>query len=223
MIELEKAFLFGVRTKILDASNIPTYTTGGILWWLEQWERRNTTNGGAFDYETGASIVTADTDDNKRIIANSTGVISESLFDTLVERCFRVTNNRANEKLVLCGNGALQVINQLYKNKSVLNSDLPLTDTYGMDVVSHRSPFGKLYYKTHPLFNQDPMLRNSMLILDVGNLVYRNLDGRDTDILTNRQANNEDGRTDEWLTECGLEARYPESHMFIQNMLSYAP
>jgi len=223
MIELEKAFLFGVRSKILDASNIPTYTTGGAIWFLEQWEKQNVANGGAFDYVPGAAAPTLDTDDAKRIIQNATGLLSEKQYDNYIERVFRWTNNKSNEKLALCGSGFLNVINQLYKGKSVLNSDLPMTDTYGMDVVKHRSPFGTLFYKTHPLFTQHPLYRFSALILDVGNLVYRYLTDRDTELLINRQANNEDARVDEWLGECGLEFRYPESCMMINNVLDFVP
>lgn len=223
MIELEKGFIFGLRTKILDASSIPTYTTGGLIWFIEQWEKQNIANGGAYDYVVGATAPTLDTDDAKRIIANATGSLSEKQYDGYLERAFRFTSNKANEKLVLCGSGFLNVINQMYKSKSVLNSDLPLTETYGMDVVKHRCPFGTIYYKTHPLFSQHPVLRYNALILDVGNLVYRYVTDRDTDLLTGRQANDEDGRKDEWLSECGLEARYPESHMYLQNITDFTP
>lgn len=225
MIELEKGFLFGARSKVLDAtnSNTPTYTTGSVLWFLEQWEKQNIANGGVFDYNPGVAAPTLDTDDLKRIIVNATGSLSEKQYDGYLERVFRFTSNKANEKLVLCGSGFLNVINQLYKSKGVLNGELPLTDTYGMDVVKHRCPFGTIYYKTHPLFSQHPVLRYNALILDVGNLVYRYVTDRDTDLLTNRQANNVDGRVDEWLSECGLEARYPESHMYIQNVLDFTP
>jgi len=224
MLELEKAFIFGERsTNSVDpfgttnAANgtLPTYTMGGILWFLRQWEL--TSNN-----PYGVAGATADTDDAKRIIVNSGGAVTEAKLDTWYERVFRTTNNKANEKLVLCGNGALQVVNQLYRSKSVLNSDLPAGDTYGMDFTKHKTPFGTVYYKSHPLFNMNPTLRNSMLIVDPGYLKYRFVDGRDTELLTNRQPNNADYREDEWLTEAGLELRFPEAFMFVQNMTSIA-
>lgn len=213
MREIEFGFIFGRKTKYVDGTtNLPTYTTGGILYWMEQWE------AGTF-YEVTAS--TADTDDNKRIITNSAGTISEKQYDNYLERLFRVTNNKANEKLCLCGSGFLNTINRMYKSKSVLNADLPLTDTYGMKVVQHVSPFGTVFYKTHPLFTMNSTLRNNALFIDVGNLKYRYLDGRDTELLTNRQPNNADYREDEWLTEAGLECRYPESNLYLQNVLDF--
>lgn len=223
MIELEKAFLFGERSMALNPNtNQPVYTTGGALWFLYQWELAGANAVIKYRGAT-ASAVTADTDDNKRIIENTTGFMTEKLYDGYVERAFRKTSNKANEKLVLCGNKFLNVINQLYKSKSVLDGGLPLSDTYGMDVVKHRSPFGTLYYKTHPLFNQNTLLQNNALFLDVGWLKYRYLIGRDTDLLENRQANDEDARVDEWLGECGLEFGYPEAHMYMKNVLDYAP
>jgi hypothetical protein len=232
MVEMEKAFLFGTRSKTLETAtgyyDTPTYTTGGIMWGLRGWELGSSASGitgeWGWNYRSSASVAAAAwTDDNKRIIDLSSTPLTESIYDTLCERIFRVNNNKANEKLVFCGTGALNIINQLYKSKGVLTADLPMTDTYGMDVRKHVCPFGTLYYKTHPLFSQNPVLRYSMMFVDVGNLVYRYMRGRDTDLLMNRQENNADYRLDEWLTECGLEIRFPETFMFLQNILTYAP
>jgi hypothetical protein len=62
-----------------------------------------------------------------------------------------------------------------------------------------------------------------MLIVDVPNLEYRYLRGRDMDLLTNRQDNDEDARKDEWFGECGLELDLPESHTYIQNLVTAVP
>lgn len=213
MIEMEKAWFWGQRTKQTDLTNgLPIYSTGGFESFLLLWEAGST---------YGNTAATADTDDNKRIITNSAGYLNEKLYDGYLERVFRITNDKANEKLVLCGSGALSVVNQMYKSKSVLQDNLPLDSTYGMDVVKHRTPFGSIYYKTHPLFNQDATLRYSMWIIDVGNLHYRYLNGRDTNLYKDRQENDADYRKDEWLTEAGLEVRFPESHMYIKNVLDY--
>ena len=208
MIEMEKNYIFGERNLYNQNGNI-VRTMGGILWYLRLWE------SGTF---YGNSAATTDADDNKRIITNATGLLTEKTYNKYLERLFRVTNNKANEKLVLCGSGFLSVINQMYMGKTTLCADIPLTDTYGMSVVKHQTPFGIVYYKTHPLFSQNVTLRNNALFLDIQNFVYRYLDGRDTAILRNRQANDADYRKDEWLTESGLEVRFPESHLYLQNV-----
>jgi hypothetical protein len=212
MIELEKNYIFGERNLFNSGGSI-IRTMGGILWYLRQWELGTT---------YGNTAATTDADDNKRIITNTSGLMTDKQYNTWLERLFRVTNNKTNEKLVLCGSGFLSVINQLYQSKACLTADMPLNVTYGMNVVKHTTPFGTIYYKTHPLMSQNAALRNNALFLDIQNFVYRFLDGRDTALLKNRQANDADYRKDEWLTEAGLEVRFPESHMYIQNVLDFA-
>lgn len=220
MIEMEKGFLFGQYYLSNSGGTITRYT-GGVIWFLQQWQAQYSTYRGGDGSTQGPAAVTLDTDDDCRIITNSAGYITEKTYDGYLERVFRVTNNKANEKLVLCGSGFLNVINQLYKSRAVLNGDLPLTETYGMNVVAHQTPFGKVYYKSHPLFSQNPVMRFNALFLDVLNLRYRYVNGRDTELLTMRQPNNADYREDEWLTEAGLELEFPESNLYLQNVLDY--
>lgn len=219
MIEMEKSFIFGQQRRDTGVSPVQ-YFTGGVMWYLTQWEA---SGGGTAGYRPGGSALTADTDDDKRIIVNSSGVMTESLWDTYMERVFRVTNNTANEKLILIGSGALKVLNQLFRSKSVLMTNIPSKAAYGMVVKMVETPYGTVYLKSHPLFSQNPILRFNALVCDVPNMKYRYVQGRDTELLKNRQAPDADFRKDEWLGECGLELRFPESFMYLQNITSYAP
>jgi hypothetical protein len=226
MIEIEKAFLFGQRHLYVPAGSaspttgagLPVYTTGGILWYLGEYEKQYSIYRGGDGSTTGPAAITLDTDDEKRIIENAAGTLTEKQYDGYLERAFRVTNNTSNEKLCLCGASFLQVMNQMYRAKTVLMSDLPLTDTYGMDVTRHRCPFGTIFYKTHPLFTQNPLLRHCALFLDVRNLKYRPMTGRDTELLKDREPNDADYIKHEYLTETGLEMWFPESALFIKNV-----
>lgn len=220
MIEMEKGYIFG-QSLLSNASGTITRYTGGVIWFLQQYQAQYSVYRGGDGSTTGPSAVTLDTDDDCRIITNSQNYLTEKQYDGYLERVFRVTNNKSNEKLVLCGSGFLNVINQMYKSRAVLNGDLPLSETYGMNVVAHQTPFGKIYYKSHPLFSQNPILRYNALFLDVLNMRYRYLNGRDTELLTMRQPNNADYREDEWLTESGMELNFPESNMYLQNVLDY--
>jgi hypothetical protein len=226
MIEIELAFMFGTKTR--NATNsanatvpdpttgvgLPQYTLGGILSFLQLWEAGTT-------YANIAA--TADTDDNKRIITNSGGTLNEQTYDTYLERLFRTSNNVSNEKLVLCGSGFLKVVNQMYRSQSTFVYYPPSGDTYGMEIVAHKTAFGTVYYKTHPLFSRNATLRNNALFTDVHNLRYRPMSRRDTQLLKNRQPNDADYRKDEWFTEAGLEMRMPETFMYLQNVQSYVP
>ena len=232
MVAMEFAALFGRRKLYLDtglsgsvsmapSTGLARRHTGGILWYLEQYEAQYSIYRGGNGSSTGPAAITADSDSSKRIIENTTGVITEDQMDDYLERLFRVTNNSSDEKLCLCGGSALKVLNQLWKSKLTLNASLPVTDTYGMRVVAVTTIFGTVYFKTHPLFSNNPTLKNSLLFLDVNNLKYRPLKGRDTELLTGREPNDADYRMDEWLTESGIEVTMPESCMFIKNVTSW--
>jgi hypothetical protein len=224
MMDMEKAFLFGVKSAYvttIDGDDTIVRTTGGVLYWLAQYEAAFSIFRGGDGVSSGPPAVTSDASDDKRIINNAAGTISPKSYAGYLERVFRRTNNRAQEKLVLCGSGFLEIVNQMYAGTTTLNSDLPLTATYGMDVVRHRTPHGTVYYKSHPLFN----LRGSRfyydaLFLDVHNLIYRPLTDSDTKKV-NRSLPNADKRVDEWITECGLEMRSIESHLWLRNVREF--
>jgi hypothetical protein len=214
-IEMEKGFLFGVQQLYIDpVTSLPTRLTGGLEWYFQQWE-----SGSVY----GNTAASADTDDNKRIITNASGSMSLAQFDSYMERLFRVTSNKAQEKLALCGSGFLARLNDMFVGKGILKIDQDPKETFGWDIVTHLLPWGKVHYKTHPLMTQNATMRNSAFFLDVWNLIYRYMDGRDTTLLKMRQPNNADYREDEWLGECGLELRFPESHMYIKNFTSVTP
>lgn len=215
MIQMELQFLFGDPSKSIDAtSGLPTYTTGGIMFFLRLWEvgTGNSYAGVASTYPVAAS--TANSDDNKRII-NINGNITLTALDDYYERLFRHTNNVSNEKLAFVGSGFLNVVNKLYKTGFVNNANMPVQDTYGMNISSHVTPFGTVHYKTHPLFSRNAFMRYNALFLDVQNFKYRYVQGRDTDIKQNCQPNNADYRLDEHLTEAGLELQFPEANMYM--------
>lgn len=209
--EMEWAYLFGERAQLGSASTSITRYMGGILYFLRLWEAGTT---------YGNTAATADTDDTKRIITNSAATVSIDQFDGWMERVFRISNNKSTEKLAFCGSGALLTLNRLFKRNGMVTTPMPLKETYGMDVRAYTCPSGTLYLKTHPLMSQNSTMRYNMLIVDVPNLMYVNLRGRDMELLTNRQDNDADYRKDEWLAESSLELDLPESHMYIQNLVT---
>jgi len=70
----------------------------------------------------------------------------------------------------------------------------------------------------------EPLLRgpwaNHAIVVDLNNVAYRPLAGngesRDTQIITNIQNNDVDGRRDMILTEAGLEIQLPETHAILK-------
>ena len=187
MIDLENQFLWGDPSKSVDnTSGLPTYTTGGIMFFMRLWEVGNGNSYAGVTSTYGNTAATANSDDNKRII-NVNGALTETLLDDYVERLFRQTNNISSEKMCFCGSGFLNVLNKLYKSSTQFTTDVPMSDSYGMNVVKHVSPFGTIYYKTHPLFNRNASLRYNALFFDAQNMRYRYVQDRDTDCKKNTE------------------------------------
>lgn len=92
----------------------------------------------------------------------------------------------------------------------------PQEKEYGMDVRRFFTPAGTLVITEHPMFSATPGLSNDLLVIDTANLRYRHL--QDTTYLRDRQQNGTDGKTDEYLTEAGLEVWHGLTHARIRNI-----
>jgi hypothetical protein len=186
-IEMEKAFLFGIRYATTGSLGFPKRYTAGIRSWI-------TTNVGNYPFDTNFS-------------GNTWIQGGEEWLDTFCEQVFRYGKN---QKLVLAGSGALLGIQKLVKNAA----QMTLTGTvksYGIEVTEWRTVFGTLNVITHPLFSYEATLRNSMCFIEPQKLTYKYLRGRDTNLLQNRQGRGIDGQVDEYLTEAGLELSHEQS------------
>lgn len=217
--EMERAMFFGQRSEVIttadDGEQVPRRTMGGLQFFLKQWE------AGAF----GNTAVTPGsdwTDPQRRIIKLPNNTLTPTNYSAILERAFRVTNNKDYSKLCLCGSGFLSKVNDMYRNTVTQINQVGKDTAYGMDIVQHNTLFGTVYYKVHPLFQQYPQLNNDAFFLDVQNIRYRPLLDSDTKLLANRQNTDEDRRKDEWLTECSAEFRFPESHLWLKQIQTYA-
>jgi len=226
---LEKTLIWGERrtTTAEDPDSGETVRrdfSGGILWFLKQWELGNVSNGGAINYRPGGADLTAQTDwetyTDKRIIRLANATISKSQFNELISRAFEKTNNTSWDKLIICGQGYLNKVTEMFERQITWTS-MRNEGYKGWDfqLAEHQSNAGKVYYKTHPMF-MDPNLgmRNSALVVDLGFLKWRYLTDHDTDVKTGIQANDALVRKDQYLTVGGPEIWYPEAHMFIKDL-----
>jgi hypothetical protein len=137
------------------------------------------------------------------------GTLTEPELDTIMEAIFRYGSN---QKLILAGSTLINAFSFFAKKGGNINLT-PMSTTYGMAISEYRSPFGSLMIKNHPLFSQHPVWRGNGLIIDPQNIIYRPLD--DTKFIKNRQNNGDDASKDEFLTECGLEVHFEETHGYI--------
>lgn len=189
-IEMERAFIHGIKTLNTGGNGKPERTTGGIKSFL-------TTNKLDFVKATGTGTWL------------NTG---EDWLDARFEELFRYGST---EKIALCGSGALLGIQQLAKINGLFDLTAKQT-SYGINVLRWVTPFGEVNLKTHPLMTLEPTTRNSMLIVDPTHLVTRNID--DTKYNANIQANDLDGEKSEYLTETGLEVHFEQAHAYYDGI-----
>jgi hypothetical protein len=186
-IEMEKSFLWGIRTTGTGTGGKPRRTTNGIV-------RQLSTN--VNDYYTNSTY------------SGQTWLQGgEVWLDTYLEQIFRYGSN---EKLALAGSGAVLGINRLAKASGQITIN-PMTVSYGLKVGQWITPFGTIYLKTHPLFSYEATSRNTLLIMEPKNLKYRYLKGRDTKLLRNVQTPDADERKDMYITEGGLELHHEKT------------
>jgi len=226
MKALEMTTLRGTRltrtTTNEDGDTVPERFTGGLEYFLRQWELGTTGNGGIADYRPGGSDITAsawNASDDKRIL-DIQGAVSMDQFESILENAFRYTSETSFEKLCVCGSGFLKAVQQYARNQSLVLRDLnPKTDTFGQTQMYRlETIYGTLVFKAHPLLTQDSTFRNDAYIVDLPCFKWRPLSDSDTEFLEGRQDNDFDGRKDCWLTEGGYEINFPENHMYIKNL-----
>ena len=205
-IEMEKAFLFGTKTELTGANGKPERTTEGIITFL-----RNNNSSLVNDYTLNTSFA------GKEWLEDGGG---EDWLDAYLKDIFLYGRQ---EKLALCGNGALLGINKLAKAGGHYTLTAQ-TKSYGLKVIEWVTPFGTIYLKTHPLFNIESTLQYSMLIMEPENLRYRYI--TDTSFFgeggktaaTGTNSSRKDGTDEEFLTECGLEIHHGYTFGFLNGV-----
>jgi hypothetical protein len=147
---------------------------------------------------------------------DSSGALTQDEFDTNV--CEKIFLYGAKEKLMLASARVLSVVNTWALGKLQIEQG---EKTFGLAVTKYVSPFGVLNLVHEPLF-EGATYGGYAVILDVENIKYRPLKGRDTKLETNIQANDVDGRIDQYITEAGLEVRLPKTHALLTGVTAAA-
>ena len=192
---MEKAFIFGVKKENTGAvQSKPERSTDGIINMI-----RANAAANIMDFSLDADY-TGDT-----WVASG-----EAWLDASLELIFRYGSQ---EKLALCGSGALLGLNKLAKSSGQVQL-VPGASSYGIKVTQWITPFGTLQLKTHPLFSYNDVDRNNILIVDPDKLRYRYITDTtfksDPTMMQGGQSVI-DGTNEEFLTECGLEYYHPQA------------
>ncbi|MDM7912624.1 MAG: DUF5309 family protein, partial [Methanotrichaceae archaeon] len=206
-IEMEKAFLFGIPYEGTGDNGKPERTTEGLLPCI----KTNNPNS-VSDFTLNSTY------HGKNWLDDGGG---NDFLDYYLEQVFRYGRS---EKLAVCGTGAILGLNKLAR----ANSHFTLTSTtksYGINVTEWLTPFGKIYLKDHPLFNIETSLRNSMLLFEPENCIYRYItdttfyaEGDAKQAAPGTNGGRIDGTQEEYLTEAGLEYHHPYTAAFLNGV-----
>lgn len=234
MTRMEQACFWGTRRSTLvqneDGDTVPERETGGVKYFLDQWDKGNIANGGLFDYRPGGTDMTAitwaqvqadttGTYDDKRVLRINGTVTEDDFMEKIIARAFFRTGNLGFQKLVFGGSGFMSVFNRFVKMQGIITvQQNNKEETYGMEVTKWKSLHGELLFSTHPLFNENHFQKYSGFIIDLGSIGWHPFQDSDTTKIDNIQANDVDGRKDMWITEGGLELKMPERHLYIEGL-----
>ncbi len=141
---------------------------------------------------------------------DAAGALTESEFDNNVaETIFKFGNKT---KILLCSARLISVINGWGKGKLQINNQAA---KYGLKIFDYITPFGTFHMMNEQRILEGAVYGGYGVVVDPEYVFFRPLQGRDTKLETNIQANDEDQRKDQYITECGLEVRNAECHGVI--------
>jgi len=194
--DMEWASIFGVKSPRTGENGKPEYTMDGIV----NLVRQNSSN--VFDYRTDADF---------------TGKTWAEAGHIWLRKVFEITSRyNSDGYLMECGGKALSGLEELaevYGHINLEKGDLG----YGIRttdwMTTHFSE--PIHFRMHPLMSQETFSQNMALGIPPGEVEYLPVIGRDTNILKDRQANDEDAQIDEYLTECTIAIHNPDKFLIL--------
>ena len=159
------------------------------------------TTGGTIEFLT----------ENVLDVSAISGGLTEQAFTEWLEDVFRYGSS---EKILFACGRLCTIIDLWAQNKL---KTVPGERTYGVKIKEYVSSHGTLFIVKHKLF-EGPVYGGMGVILDMNNVAYCPLKGRDTKLLTGRQDPDEDAVKDEYITEFGVEVRLPKTHAIIKGV-----
>ena len=208
-VDIERAMLFGQKARV----NGVQYTEGLVGHIVKNVQP--VTDDSAFSYSSGNPYY--------RSVAQAELTYDRLLAD--LEVIFDPARGGSSERLVLASLPVITFFNKMgdgaFIDASVGHANGPyrvnmnnVAGSFGHQLMEINTVHGSMFLVKEPLFRG--IASGFMLMADMSKLAYRPLVGnglnRDTQIMTNVQAADEDLRKDMIMTEAGLEITLPECH-----------
>ena len=195
---IERTLLYGEKYLTTGENGLEEYYTQGILAMLREYNAD----------KTGS-------DSRIRSMGDNPGLPGfEVALDNALVDLFLYGST---EKMAIGSNRAVQALSHHVKEKDgtrfVYESR---EDSYGIRVMEWVTSQGTLYVKTHPLFSTDPILSNSLLMLEPRNIRTRMI--MDTKHIPTTPNNRIDAIDEEFRAEFGWEYHHPETFMLLTSV-----
>jgi hypothetical protein len=142
------------------------------------------------------------------------GVLTEMEFDAFCEPAFRY--NGTDQMLLIASGRVIQAINNFAKEKM---ETVPTEEAYGLNLKRYVSPFGNVLLAYHRQL-VGSIYSGYGIMLEMDRIWLRPLRGGKSSgnlavRVTNIQANDEDSRRDEYLSELSLEFQNEKAHALL--------
>lgn len=159
---------------------------------------KSLSSGGAQNVTTTEGIITSLKDCSN----NDTKTFATAALSDLMKFCENIFHYGGMERTCLCSPDVLswfatQAGEKLHLIQSAMDK------TYGLNITKYMTPHGVLNLVLHPLLTNG--YTGYLIALDLNDVSYRPLTGRDTKLKTNVQLPDEDGQRDLYITEAGIQ------------------
>ncbi len=196
-MDMERAFFFG-RKSLTSLNGRPLRTTGGIIPAIQA--------------------------QGNNVLAAPSNTLTLATLEQWSEQIFAYGSE---EKMAFTGTRFITAINTLIRKNAQANFTIgPVVKEYGMNVRRLELPHGILVLKQHPLFAVQGQVASatwvgmtgSAVVLDMGDIRYRYLKGRDVTHQKDMETPGQDGKLNGFIAECGLELTHGKKHFMLTNV-----
>lgn len=148
------------------------------------------------------------------------GQLTEDALIDAVSPMFNFNGEGAgDQRLAFCGNEALTALNKLARNSSSTRINFDgIIKQWGMNLHAWTLPQGRIFLRTHPLFNIHAAYSGLMFCINPRGIKWRHM--RDTRFKDNIQPNDADRDSGMWLTEGGFEVHHEKTMAVLTGVKS---
>lgn len=124
----------------------------------------------------------------------------------------------SNVRAIVCANIYLSAVEFWAKDKLRIND---AAKKFGLAIFTYVTPFGRVLLFHSDILTSTPTWQTYAFCLNMDALSKRHMPGRNTKLLLNRQANDEDSMKDEYLTEMSMERGFEKSHGLMTGVTAF--